>query len=186
MLDPSIPLDVTVVTDPFGTQSFPNLAPAFGAGISGTVTSATPFGADVEVFIDTTTSGTSNFDLVSGAPGDAGDAHFPLPGGLNVAQRTPQPLAAGATATGTVTGKYATTLFAYTPPSAAPAILDFHAATTATGGFPPVILLPASGRWGDVLIGGAAPTWLSTSTDPIYGVYFDQAARRARTRSAST
>jgi hypothetical protein len=177
VLDPTIPLDVTSVTDPFGNASFPHLSPAFGAGISGTVIAAKPYEADIQIFIDETTAGTSNFDLVSGAPGDTTDAHFPLPAGLSIAQRTAQPLVAGTAVSGGVAGKYATALFSYTPPSTALGILDFHAASTASGADPAVLLLPASGRWSDELIGGADATWLSAWTDPVFAVYFDDSGQ---------
>ena len=62
----------------------------------------------------------------------------------------------------------------YTPSSPTLSIVDFTATTAASGGDPAVLLLPATGRWGDVLAGGSVATWLTSSTDPIYAVYFDQ------------
>jgi hypothetical protein len=174
VLDPSIPLDTTVATNAFGVPTYTNLTPTLPAGLSATVTGATAFTADVQLFIDATQSGADGFDLVSGPPGNTGDVDFPLPAGVNVAARAPVPLTPGATASGSVDTTYATGLFAYTPPSDALSIVDFSVTSAASGGEPAVLLLPATGRWSDELTGGATATWLTSSTDPIYAVYFDE------------
>jgi hypothetical protein len=173
-VDHSIALDTTSTTDPEGNVTYVDLAPELSPGISGTVLSATAGTADVQLFIDETTTGAADFDLVSGPPGDAGDAHFPFPGGILLATRSPVALVAGTPTTGSVGSKYATSLFEYMPPSESPLIVDFSASSSATGATPAVLLLPASGAWSDQLIGGPLVTWLTTSTDPIYAVYFDQ------------
>jgi hypothetical protein len=173
VLDPTIPLDTTSTTNPFGVPTYPNLAPVLPAGLSATVIAATASTADVQLFIDTTASGIGDFDLVSGPPGASSDTDFPLPAGVSVAARTATPLTPGAMAGGAVEAAYATGLFVYTPPSTALSIVDFSAASTASAGDPAVLLLPASGRWSDELTGGAVATWLTSSTDPVYAVYFD-------------
>jgi hypothetical protein len=173
VVDPSIPLDTTFTQDPFGNETFTNLAPVLPAGFSATVLTATTSEADVEIFIDEATTGTGDFDLVSGPPQAAGDTDFPLPSAFSVAARAPIALLPGTPASASIDAKYGTALFAYTPPSAALAILDFSASSTASAADPAVILLPASGAWVDQLTGGALSTWLSASTDPIYAVYFD-------------
>jgi len=174
VLDTTIPLDTTATTDPFGVPTFTHLTPLLTTGLSATVFAATAFTADVQLFIDATTSGADGFDLVSGPPGNTSNAHFPLPGGVNVAARAGIPLAAGAVVHGSVDTKYATGLFVYTPSSPALSIVDFTATAAASGGDPAVLLLPATGRWGDLLTGGSAATWLTSSSDPMYAVYFDQ------------
>jgi hypothetical protein len=174
VLDTTIPLDTTSTTNPFGVPTFTNLTPALPAGLSATVLGATAFTADVQLFIDATTFGADRFDLVSGPPGDSTNVDFPLPAGVNVAARAGIPLAAGASVSGSVDATYATGLFVYTPASDALSIVDFSATSAASGGEPAVLLLPASGRWSDELTGGAAATWLTSSTDPIYAVYFDE------------
>ena len=174
VLDTTIPLDTTATTDPFGVSTFTHLTPLLPIGLSATVSAATDFTADVQLFIDATTSGADGFDLVSGPPGNTSDAHFPLPGGVNVAARAGIPLVAGTVVNGSVDAKYATGLFVYTPSSAGISIVDFTATTAASGGDPAVLLLPATGRWSDLLAGGSVVTWLTSSTDPIYAVYFDQ------------
>jgi hypothetical protein len=174
VVDDAIALDTTSAMDPLGDVTYVDLAPDLSPGISGTVLAATATTADVQLFIDEMTTGAADFDLVSGPPGDAGDAHFPSPGGVSVAARSPASLVAGTPATGSVGAKYATSLFEYTPSSASPLIVDFSASSTATGATPAVLLLPASGAWSDELTGGPLATWLTTSTDPIYAVYFDQ------------
>ena len=173
-VDTSIPLDTTATMNAFGVPTFTHLTPLLPTGLSATVFAATAYTADVQLFIDATTSGAETFDLVSGPPGDPTDAHFPLPAGVNVAARTGVPLSAGVAVGGSVDTPYATGLFVYTPPSEALSILDFGATTAASGGDPAVLLLPASGRWSDELTGGSAATWLTSSTDPIYAVYFDE------------
>jgi hypothetical protein len=174
VLDTTIPLDTTATTDPFGVPTFTNLTPLLPTGLSATVLAASAYTADVQLFIDATTSGANRFDLLSGPPGTTSDVHFPMPGGVNVAARAGIPLAAGAVVNGSVDAKYATGLFVYTPSSAGVSIVDFNATTAASGGDPAVLLLPATGRWSDVLAGGVVATWLTSSTDPIYAVYFDQ------------
>jgi hypothetical protein len=173
LVDNSIALDTTSTTDPFGNVTYVDLAPSLSPGISATVLAATATSSDVQLFVDETTTGAADFDLVSGPAGDAADTHFPWPGGLTLAARTPTVLTAASPVTGSVDAKLATTLFEYTPPSSAPLILDFAASSNATAATPAVLLLPASGAWSDELTGGPQATWLSTSADPMYPVYFD-------------
>lgn len=172
--DPSVPLDTTATKDPFGNVTYTNLALS-ASGISGSITKAAALDADIELFVDVTTTGAHDFDLLSGAAGSAQVEHFPIPGALDVTARAPARLAAGAPLTGPVAAPYATTLARYTPTSATPTIVDFQATSTAGGADPAVLLLPASGAWRDELIGGATATWLATLGDPIYAVYFDDA-----------
>jgi hypothetical protein len=175
VLDDSIALDTTSTTDPLGNVTYLDLATVLSPGLTGTVLAATSDTADVQLFIDEgATAGPADFDLVSGPPGAEGGTHFPSPGGVPVSARSPVPLVAGTPATGSVISKYATSLFEYTPPSASPLIVDFSASSSATDATPAVLLLPASGAWSDELIGGPLATWLTTSPDPIYAVYFDQ------------
>jgi len=173
VLDPSIPLDTTATTNAFGVPTYTNLTPALPVGLSATVIAAAAYTADLQLFIDATTAGAADFDLVSGPPASADDVAFPLPAGVTVAARAGIPLAAGVAVTGSVDTTYATGLFVYTPPSGALSIVDFSATSAAGGGQPAILLLPATGRWSDELTGGAVATWLTASTDPIYAVYFD-------------
>jgi hypothetical protein len=174
VLDSTIPLDTTMTTSPFGVATFINLMPVLPTGLSATVLAATAYTADVQLFIDATTYGADGFDLVSGPPGGTTNVDFPLPAGVNVAARTGVPLAAGAVVSGSIDTTYATGLFVYTPASDALSIVDFGVNSAPSGGEPAVLLLPASGRWSDELTGGAVATWLTSSTDPIYAVYFDE------------
>ncbi|HEY6460002.1 MAG TPA: hypothetical protein VIY73_07610, partial [Polyangiaceae bacterium] len=174
VVDPSTPLDTTATTDPFGVTTYTNLAPALGAGLSGTVLAATKSEADVQVFIDEPLTGTRAFDLVSGPPGGTSNAHFPSPAGLDVAARSPIALTPGTAVSGTTATKYATGLYSFAPPSASPLILDFAATASAVGAEPAVLLLPPSGTWLDQLTGGALATWATTATDPIFAVFFDE------------
>ena len=173
VLDPTIPLDTTTTTDPFGHATFTDLAPALPPGLSGVVLAATPYETDVELFIDEGAGGPQSFDLTSGPPDGGTETHFPAPQAIDVAARAPFPLTQGTLVTGTVASSYATDLYEYRPPSAAPTILDFAATTLSGAGDAAILLLPASGRWTDQLKGGAVATWASTSTDPIFGVFFD-------------
>ncbi|MGD0527975.1 MAG: hypothetical protein ABSE49_22770, partial [Polyangiaceae bacterium] len=174
VLDPTIPLDTTATTNPFGVPTYTNLAPELSAGLSATVLAATADTADVQLFIDTTASGAGDFDLVSGPPDASSDTDFPAPAGVNVTARSGTALTAGASLNGSVDAEYATGLFVYTPPSAALAIVDFSATSAASGADPAVLLLPSSGSWTDELTGGGIATWLTSSTDPLYAVYFDE------------
>lgn len=162
-------IDHSIALDPV------SLTPVLSSGLSGTVLDATTTTADVQVFIDVPATGTGSLDLVSGGAdaGDAGDVHFPAPSSIPASARAPVALVPGVPASGSVASTDATTLFAYTPSSPSTAILDFAASSSAAGATPAVLLLPASGAWSDELTGGAQATWLSTSTDPIYAVYFD-------------
>ena len=173
LVDTSLPLDTTLVTDPFGRSTLADLAPVLPEGLSGSVLDATALETDLELFIDEPVTGPLSFDLVSGPPGSAADVHFPAPQAIDVAARSPAPLPAGTLLTGSVASKYATALYEYEPPSAAPTILDFAATSLTGGGDAAMLLLPASGRWADELTGGAVATWASTSTDPIFAVFFD-------------
>jgi hypothetical protein len=173
LVDLSILLDLTEVTDRFGRSKLADLAPLLPEGLSGAVLSATSFETDVELFIDEPVTGPLSFDLLSGPPGSATDVHYPAPGAIDVAARSPIALQAGTLVTGAVASKYATDLYEYAPPTAAPTILDFAATSLSGGGDAAMLLLPASGRWSDQLTGGAVATWASTSTDPIFAVFFD-------------
>jgi hypothetical protein len=170
LVDRSIALDATSTKDPFGNLSFPDLSAALPTGLAGAVTSATPYTADLELFIDEPTVGPRDFDLVSSPPGGA-VTHFPLPAGVSIAARAPVRLVAGQEASGSIATKYGSGLYSYTPPSSALSILDFVA--TSGGTDPAVLLLPADGSWSDELAGGVFATWLTSSTDPMYAVFFD-------------
>jgi hypothetical protein len=174
VVDPSIPLDTTSSTDPFGVTTYTNLAPALGPGLSGTVLSAAALKTDVEIFVDEPLTGPQAFDLVSGPPGGAKDTHFPSPAGLDVAARTPVALTPGVAVSGTTAAKFATGLYSFAPPSASPLILDFAATASAPGAEPAMLLLPPTGKWVDELTGGSLATWATTATDPIFAVFFDQ------------
>jgi hypothetical protein len=157
--DPSVPLDTTVTKDPFGNVTYTNLAPSLAAGLSAVVTKATELDADLELFVDVSATGTSDFDLGSGGADAGAVERFPIPGALDVAARTPLALTAGAPITGTVASPYATTLAIYAPTSSTPTIVDFQATSTGAGADPAVLLLPTSGAWSGQLLGGATATW---------------------------
>ncbi|HEY8041445.1 MAG TPA: collagen-like protein [Polyangiaceae bacterium] len=174
VLDLSTPLDLTGQTDPLtGQVTYTNLAPSFAAGLSGAVLNATAFSADVEVNIDVNATGNQDLDLVSGPAADPTDVEFPLPAGIKIAARTATPLVSGTPANGTVAKTLDSTLYSFTPASAAMNILDFTASSTVAAASPNLFLLPKSGAWPDQLNRGAAFTWLTSSTDPLYAIYLD-------------
>jgi hypothetical protein len=178
VLDTSTPLDTTVDAT---TGAFTNIAVSVGNGITADIQSVTDFGAQVELFIDVSaTAATSDFDLVSGPPGTANaDVDFLAPKALNVAAVTPTALVAGTAVNGSLAAPYDTTVYSFTPASAAQTILDFSISTTSSTASPGLYLLPTDGKWADFLTGALASggpgsfSYVASQTTALYGITWD-------------
>jgi hypothetical protein len=183
VLDTTTPLDTTQVPDPsnpFGGTIPGNLALTGPAGVSVSPISATDFGAVFELFIDVpATAGMFDLGLLSGPAGAMTDVDFPAPKALNLAARTATALTSGTPVMGTTATTYATSLYSFTPASAALSILDFTVSTTSKTATPALIVLPSDGKWADEVTSGQVSTvpatfsLLTTATTPYYGVTFD-------------
>jgi hypothetical protein len=173
-LDVLNPFDTTTSqSNPFAPPTYTNLALNLPMGVTAMIDNASDFGIDLQLNVDVSTMGMQDFDIVSGPPNDPSDVDFPLPKGLDIAARTPTPLMAGTPATGNSTMPLQSQLFSFTPGSASLSIVDFSATSGASKANPLLFLLPKSGAWTDLLTADAQPTWLTSSTDPMYAVYVD-------------
>jgi hypothetical protein len=167
------PFDTTQTGDGLFTPiEYPNLQFSALAGINATVSSVTPYGVDLVVFVDVTAAaGAKKVDILSGPKGQ--QTHFPNPEGLNIAARTAKALTAGTPVTGTVTNPYDSDLFSYTPANANVSIIEITTKAAGTTPTPKFILLPKSGSFADLSYYGAAGAFISSSTDPHYMVFWD-------------
>ena len=178
VLDLSTPLDST--TDP-NTGAFTNIALTAGKGVTASVISVSDYKAQVEFQIDVSaTAGMQDFDLVSGPAGVASaDVDFPAPQALNIAAVTPTALT-GTSVNGSAAAAYDTSVYSFTPASAAQTILDFSISTTSSATTPILFLLPSDGMWAHLLTGALAQqgtpgafSYVSTQTTPLYGITWD-------------
>ncbi len=178
VLDTSTPLDTTA--DP-NTGAFTNIAVSVGNGITASVQSVTDFGAKVELYIDVSaTAATSDFDITSGPPGTAAaDVDFLAPKAVTVAAVTPTALVAGTAVPGSIAAAYDTSVYSFTPSSAAQTILDFSISTTSATARPALYLLPTDGKWADFLTGAVASggpgsfSYVASQTTALYGITWD-------------
>jgi hypothetical protein len=179
VLDLTTPLDST--TDP-NTGAFTNIALTAGKGVTALVNSVSDYKAQLEFQIDVSaTAGMQDIDLVSGPAGTASaDVDFPAPQALNVAAVTPTALTVGTPVNGSAAAAYDTSVYSFTPASAAQTILDFSISTTSSATTPILFLLPSDGTWAHLLTGAIAQqgtagnfSYVSTQTTPLYGITWD-------------
>jgi hypothetical protein len=178
VLDRSTPLDTT--TDP-NTGLPTNLVATAGTGVTPLVVAVSDFVAAVQLQIDVTApAGAQTLDLVSGPPGVAAmDVDFPGVMAVNVAAVTPTALSTTAV-TGNTAAANDTSVYAFTPASAAQTILDFSISTTSSTATPALTLLPSDGNWlapiGEAKASLGSPgtfSYVSAQTTPLYGVTWD-------------
>jgi len=181
-LDVANPFDTTSTTDPNTFQTtYTNLNVVPGNGVEGIVTNANYFDADVQLFVDTTATGMVDFDLLSGAPTSQSALDYVSPKGVNITPRMATALTAGTPVMDTIANPMDSALYQYTPEATSLAIVDFTATPANANASPVLYLLPKSGAWADMLTGAGATqtnpnavaTWLTSSTDPVYAVFYD-------------
>jgi hypothetical protein len=179
VLDLTTTLDST--TDP-ATGAYSNIAVTAPKGVTALVNTVTDYSAQIEFQIDVSAgAGMQDFDLVSGPAGVAtADVDFPSPKGLNIAAVTPTALTAGTSVNGSAAAPFDTSVYSFTPASAAQTILDFSISTTSSATTPILFLFPSDGMWAHLLTAAIAQqatpgtfSYVSTQTTPLYGVTWD-------------
>lgn len=164
------PFDDTATGDGFFTPlEYTNTFIAVPAGVRLQIGSIQPY----------TITGTAFFDT-DAAPGpvvvnsglDADLVKSSLGFDLPVTARTATVLAANVATPGMVPEPFASTLFEFTPASA-PALATFLATATSQAAEPGVALLPASGKFEDMLGYGPNQALVQEQAGKVYAIYFD-------------
>jgi len=91
---------------------------------------------------------------------------------LAVTPRTATTLAANTAASGMVPEPFASTLYDFTP-TGSPALATFLATATSQAAEPGVAILPASGKFEDMLGYGANQALVQETAGKVYAIYFD-------------
>ena len=164
------PFDDTSTGDGFFTPlEYTNTTIDAPAGVTLSIGSITPY----------TITGTAFFDL-DAAPGaivvnsglDADLVKSALGQDLPVAARTATPLVANTPASGMVGEAFASSLYEFTP-ATSPALATLAATSTSSAAAPGLALLPASGKFEDMLGYAANNTLVQLQAGKVYAVYFD-------------
>jgi hypothetical protein len=170
-LDFSTPFDTTSESlGLFGPFVFPNIVADVPEGVELNVDDVQPYLIDATLYVDVNApAGVSPLQVLSGPAGQ--ETSFPLPGGLDIAARTPITLVAGAPSNGSIETPYASALYQFTPGAGAN-VLEMLSSGTGEA-TPKFALLPSSGRLGGLISYGRTISLLSQSTQPYYLVYWD-------------
>lgn len=142
------PFDATQEGDGLFTPiSFPNINIVLPEGSTAQVNTVSAFSVEFLVLIDVNaTAGPTDLQVLSGPAG--AEQSFPLPGGLDISERTPETLSDKGESFSFDT-PFGTKLFSYSP--AGMALLDFAASADNADASPAFALLPASGSWADMI-----------------------------------
>jgi len=169
--DLSTPFDLTTTGDGFFTPLvYTNLAVSGSAGVAGGVEGAQLYGADLTVFTDVTAAaGPGDVTVASGLPGE--EILSPAPGSLQIAARQPTAITPGMILNGTVDQPFATVLYQYTP-SGPGKIIAVEALADSPDASPAFAVLPASGKFADLIAFEEAPT-VEVGAEPVYFIYWD-------------
>jgi Quinohemoprotein amine dehydrogenase, alpha subunit domain III len=166
--------DFTTPFDTTGSASkgYPNLAVTAGSGVTASVSDAQPYGLRLLGFADVDAkAGDVDLRVASGLKG-AEIASF-APKSVKVNARAPLSLEAGTPATAMIAGGYDSTLYAIATPAKGK-LLTLKVAPTATtmGASPAIALLPASGKFDDIISFGSS-TAIVTAENKYYAVVWD-------------
>jgi len=165
------PFDTTATGDGFFTPlEYTNTSITASNGVLLSVGSVEPY----------TITGTAFFD-VDAAPGPlqvnsgpAGEEIVSALGvNLEVAARTATALTNGMATPGNVAGAFESALYEFTP-TGSPALATFAVSSTSMAAAPGVALLPASGKFADLMSYGATGAVVQPTAEKVYAVYFDQ------------
>jgi hypothetical protein len=166
--DLTTPFDTTTEGDGLFTPiTYPNLAIDLAAtsGITASVSGASDFAVDFTALVDVTAPAAAQDLTIESGPQGA-TTEFAAPAAINVVARQPIALVAGTPINGTVDQPYESGLYTYVPADGTN-LVEFSADTTS------IALLPASGRWSDLISYAATASVLTTSSDPFYLVTWD-------------
>jgi hypothetical protein len=154
-----------------------NLALPLPSGVTNQEwSSVTPFTAQLLATIDVTaTAGAFDFDLISGPPGEASDAEFPIPKGFTIGARSATALTSGTAVNGTITMPFDTGLYTFSQTGSALTIFDIATSSTTKNASPEVILLPGSGSFADLTFIGTSETFVNSTAGAFYMVFWDPA-----------
>ncbi|MDI1430746.1 hypothetical protein [Polyangium sorediatum] len=169
--DLSTPFDLTTTGDGFFEPLvYTNLAVSSSAGVTGGVEGAQLYGADLTIFTDVTAAaGTADVTVASGPPGE--EILSPAPGSLQIAARQPTALTPAMILSSTIDQPFATVLYQYTPTSAGK-VITVEALPDSPDASPAFAVLPASGKFADLITFAEAPT-VEAGSEPIYFIYWD-------------
>ncbi|MDC0749062.1 hypothetical protein [Polyangium mundeleinium] len=169
--DLSTPFDLTTTGDGFFEPLvYTNLAVSSAGGVFGDVADAQLYAAELTVFTDVTAAaGPADVTIASGLPGE--EILSPAPGSLQIAARQPTALTPGMNLNGTIDQPFATVLYQYTPTGPGK-IIAVEALADSPDASPGFAVLPASGKFTDLITFEEAPT-VEVGADPIYFIYWD-------------
>lgn len=171
MKDLSTPFDTTTTGDGFFEPLvYTNIAVSGSSGIFGDVNDVQLYSADLVVFADVNApAGAADVSVDSGPSGE--EITSPAPGSLTLAARQPTALMPGMSITGTIDQPFASVLYSYTPATPG-TIITVEAAADSPDATPGFIVLPASGKFSELIDFAEAPT-IEVGAEPIYFVYWD-------------
>jgi len=171
-LDFMTPFDTTFTGDGFFTPiEYTNISISALPGLTAMVDTVEPYKLSMLMFVDVdTTAGSKDLDILSGPAGN--QVHFPYPGALNVAARTPTEITSGTAADGNITEAFGSELYKFVP-AAGDSVVNFEITTTSADADPGIILLPASGKFADLITYANAGMFAADSSDPFYMVVWD-------------
>ena len=133
---------------------------------------AQQYGAEFALLVDVPVApGTYDLHVVSGAAGS--QVRSTGPDILPIGARTPLPLKEGDNL-GTLNEPYGSVLYTFTPP-VEPTRLTFTVTASVQGATPVLAVLPASGRFADLLGADARVVVDTDAAEPIYVIYWDAA-----------
>lgn len=163
------PFDTTSTGDGFFSPLvFTGMDASAGNGVTINFDSVSPFTASATVLIDIDAQ-TGPLKISSGPAGML--TSFPLGADLAIAARTAIALTAGTNATATATKPNESFLYEFTP-AMFPALVRFQVSSGLMGATPRVAVLPASGRFAD-LLGASADQRQVAKSGKFYAVLFD-------------
>lgn len=171
-------VDQKDVSTPFDTSSsandgYTNLAvTASASGLTASVSEAQPYGLRLFGFADVNAQvGDVDLRIASGLLGSETESIAPK--AVKVNERAPIPLVPGTPATGMIAGAYDSALYEVAMPTKGKLLTLSVAPTKSTmGASPGIALLPASGKFDDIISFGSSTALVATE-DKYYAVIWD-------------
>jgi hypothetical protein len=203
-LDVANPFDATTATDAAGNTIYPNLAITFPKGVTnqafetfsgGAFAAAAPSATEIPMLVTLDVNAPAakgDIDVLSGPAGTDGGVgpgavDFPMPAGFDVQARMATALTSGTAAMATIANAGDTALFSFTPASNSMTVLDWTGTATSSGA---QIVLLSGPTWGagfaNVISDAITATVLTTSTQPVYGTWWDPSGAKGSISVTST
>ncbi len=170
------PFDTTSTGDGMFTPlEFTNFkVGAVPAGTKVTLNSVSDYKAELLVLIDVDAD-TKGGDLVLKSGPTGKEVDIIIPAGLAVAERKATNLINGTPSTGDMKTAFDSGLFTFAPSSAEKSVVELTVASSNADASPALLVLPKSGKFADMLGGASAFVSVTTSTDPVYAVLWENA-----------